>query len=370
MSMIYPSKIRIVPNCKLAKVTSNLSDDKYNKLLNNKARQLVEKKKHKKHGEIVSKYCITNVDGYDNIDPLSSGDYDVLSACISEIEAGNMCTTVSILYRALSGKVGEGGDAKPNVDQRAAILNSIDKLKSTNIVYDATDTNKKLGYNDGKEQIINDTILPCHYKTDKINGQIVDDTIYFDRQSPMFIIANQRNQIIRYDASLLDVPNQNNTPLVMSIKNCAICRIWEIINHKMTPTITLDYIFSRVRIIDKARVIKLRAREYLDTFLKHLQNKGIIDSFDWIKKGNKFYGVKIHYSKKADFLPDNNISTVPVAVSDYPDNSDVPANDKENVSPAPNVISPLQNRNDNFLKPNEKYIPPNENGVKCAKAIL
>ena len=195
----------------------------------------------------------------------------------------------------MTGKVGEGGNAKPNANQRAAILNSIEKLMSTIITIDATETNKALGYNDGKAEIITDTILPCHYKTEKINGQVVDDTIIFDRQSPIFKFADQRNQIIRYDAELLDVPNQNNTPLVIALKNYSLRRVLECIKHKMTPTLTLADIFKKCRITDKDNKIKQRAREYLEEFFKHLESKGVIKSFEFVKKGNKYHAVKFTF---------------------------------------------------------------------------
>ena len=295
MDNIYPSKIRIVPNCKLVKLTSSRDAEQYAELLEGAEYRAVEKRNHKKFGKVVTKYTITNAEGYSNTDPLISADYDVLSVCISEIEEGNMATTPAIILRGLTGKVGEGGNAKPNANQRAAILNSIEKLMSTIITIDATETNKALGYNDGKAEIITDTILPCHYKTEKINGQVVDDTIIFDRQSPIFKFADQRNQIIRYDAELLDVPNQNNTPLVIALKNYSLRRVLECIKHKMTPTLTLADIFKKCRITDKDNKIKQRAREYLEEFFKHLESKGVIKSFEFVKKGNKYHAVKFTF---------------------------------------------------------------------------
>ena len=297
--MIYPSKIRIVPNCKLAKVTSDHTDKEYQKLIDGQRAGIIEKKNHKNHkkiGKVITKYTITNTEGYNNTDPLDLHDYDVLSVCISEIENGNMVTTPAIILRGLTGRtkaeIGGTSNGAVNKDQRAAILNSIEKLMSTIITIDSNGTNKALDYNGGKEEIITDTILPCHYKTEKINGQIVDDTIIFDRQSPIFKVADERNQIIRYDVSLLDVPNQNNTPLVIVLKNYAILRVLECKNHKMTPTLTLDDIFKKARILDSSRKAKLDARATIDKFFKHLQDKGVIKSFEWTKKGNKFYAVK------------------------------------------------------------------------------
>lgn len=298
MTMIFPSKIRIVPNCKLVKLTANHTDKEYQKMMNGGNSGVIEKRNHKKIGRVVTKYTITNAEGYDNTDPLISFDYDVLSVCISEIENGNMCTTPAIILRGLTGRtkaeIGGTSNGAVNKNQRTAILNSIEKLMSTIITVDLTDVNKSLGYNDGKEEIITDTILPCHYKTEKINGQIVDDTIIFDRQSVLYRISDARNQIIRYDVELLDVPNQNNTPLVIIIKNYIILRIFEIKKHKMTPTITLDDVFKKTRITDK-RKAKENARGYIDTCFKFWQDKGLIKSYEWIKKGNKFYAVKFSF---------------------------------------------------------------------------
>ena len=293
---IYPAKIRIVPNCKLVKITGNQTETNYQKLLSGKNRGVVEKKKTKKRGELVSKYYISNVEGYDNTDPLKFFDYSVLSVCISEIEEGNTCTTPAIILRGLTGKVGKADEGiKLYPEQRAAILNSVEKLMSTVITVDNSAVNKALGYNDGKEEIVTDTILPCRFITEKINGQIVDDTIYFDRQSPLFKIADQRNQVIRYDAELLDVPNQNNTPLVITIKNYVILRVMECKLHKMTPTLRLDDIFKKARIEGATRKAKLDARICIDKFFNHLQNKGVIKSFEWTKKGNKFFSVKFTF---------------------------------------------------------------------------
>ena len=189
--------------------------------------------------------------------------------------------------------------------EHAAILQSIEKLMGTVIKIDNSNANKEFGYNDGKAEIITDTILPCHFVTSLINGQPAEDTIFFDRQSPIFTAADQRNQIIRYDTELLDVPNQNNTPLVITFKNYVILRIMEIKLHKMTPTITLEDIFQKARITNKPNYLKQRAREYLEEFLKHLQTKGVIKSFEWSKKRNKFYGVRTLTFKKSKYTSKN-----------------------------------------------------------------
>ena len=81
MDNIYPSKIRIVPNCKLVKLTSSRDAEQYAELLEGAEYRAVEKRNHKKFGKVVTKYTITNAEGYSNTDPLISADYDVLSVC-------------------------------------------------------------------------------------------------------------------------------------------------------------------------------------------------------------------------------------------------------------------------------------------------
>ena len=298
---LYPAKVRVVPNCKLAKVTANRTNEQYVDLLSGKKNGgILEKKKSKKHGDLISTYTITNADGYDGTDPLSFFDYSVLSVCDSTIAEGNDCITFAMILRGLTGKTTENGNGNLHADQRDAIFNSVLKLMQTTIKIDLSDVNKELGYEG--EKTIHRQILSAHIETTKINGQVVEDVVYFHKddngeviKSPFFEVADQRNQIIRYDTELLDVPNQNNTPLVITIKNYVILRIMEIIKHKMTPTITLADIFKKARITDKPNYLKQRAREYVDEFLKHLQEKSVIKSFQWTKKGNKFYGVSFTF---------------------------------------------------------------------------
>lgn len=293
--------MRIVPNCKLAKVTANHTEKQFGKLLEGNKRGIIEKKNHKKHGAIVTDYYIVNAKGYDDTDPLTFFDYCVLSVCISEMANGNMCTTPAVILRGLTGKTRKNADGVSvnngvvNPDQRDAILHSITKLMGTVIKVDNTKVNEALGYNGGNPEVVTDTILPCRYVTSLVNGQPVDDTIYFDRQSVIFKFADQRNQIIRYDTELLDVPKQQNTPLNIALKNYVILRVMEIKLHKMTPTITFNDIFKKARIDGKPNYLKLRARETVEKFFKYLQSKDVIKSFELIKQGKKFYDVNFTF---------------------------------------------------------------------------
>lgn len=59
----------------------------------------------------------------------------------------------------------------------------------------------------------------------KINGQIMEGVIFFKQNSPLFHIADAKDQVIRYPHALLNVPNQNNTPLIIKLKKYVMRRI-------------------------------------------------------------------------------------------------------------------------------------------------
>lgn len=292
---IYPSTKRLVPNFKLIKVTQKMDSTLYTDIVSGKRKGgIVEKKNHKKKGDIVSVYTISNADGYDNSAPLNVTDYAVLSVCASEYDAGNRYTTTSIILRGLIGKVGRAEDGvRPRPDQYNMIMTSLKKLMFTAIEIDLSATNESLKYNGNKK--ITSALLPAKIIETCINGQVVNDVIYFLDESPLMEIARARKQILTYDASILNVPNQNNTPLVIDLKNYIITRVLEIKLHKMTPTLTFADIFSKCRIEDAAKSTKSHARSYIIKFFEHLKNLGEITSFEITKKHNAFYSIKFIY---------------------------------------------------------------------------
>ena len=226
-------------------------------------------------------------------DPLDEFDYAVLSACISEWKDDNRDTTFAIILRGLTGETREGCDSRVYPNQRESIVNSVNKLMSTLITVDLTDVNEAFGYEGEKK--LTAPILPAKYVTTIVNGQPVEDVIHFTDESPILKIAEARNQILRYDTSLLDVPNQNNTPRVITLKNYVMRRVHEIKAHKMTPTLTFADIFKKCGITDNAREAKVDARETVKAVFDHLQAKGVIKSFTLVKKGVAIHAVTFTY---------------------------------------------------------------------------
>ena len=292
---IYPAKVRVVPNVKLVKNISKLSAEGYQDMLGGGTGGIIEKRNHKKFGDVITSYKIVNAEGFTDDSPLTEFDAAVLSACLSEQKAGNDDTTSAIILRALTGKVGEGRH-RLRTNQNNAILHSVTKLMQTIITVDLSAVNKALGYNDGTPQKLTAPILPCEFVTTEVNGQPVNDVIHFYRESPIMTIAEQRNQILRYDTDLLDVPNQNNTPLVITLKNYCMRRVAEIKAHKMTPTLTFADIFKKCRISPSASYdTKYNARETVTALFEHLQKKGAVKSLELVKRGISVHAVKFTF---------------------------------------------------------------------------
>lgn len=287
---IYPAITRVEPNDKVTKFLFNFNAETYAALISGANIDVTEVKNHKKFGEVISTFKIESVDRQ----PLTEFDRAVHAVCYSEFDAGNLYTTPNIIYRALTGKIGDS-DANPSKDQRKAILKSVKKLMGTRYNPAVADAFEKLGYD--KVVVKESMLLPCIIVDVTVNGQRVEDAIYFLCESPLWAIANAKDQIIRYNASLLDVPNLHNTPRVIMLKNYVMRRIQEIKLHKMTPTLTFADIFKKARITDASSQSKLDARKAVKIFFDHLQAKGVVKTFSLVKKANQFHAVIFTYNK-------------------------------------------------------------------------
>ena len=294
---IRPSRIRVEINDKLAKVIFKLSDEGTDELLSGYTFRIVEKRS-KKFGEITTAYKILNAAGYQVLRPFTMFDRFVLAVCISEWLAGNRYTTVAIIYRALTGKIGKG-DSKPSVTQRKAIIESLEILMSRIVDYGAEDICQIMGYNNGNPFVGKAPLLPAAYiDFSSLNGES-DTLIFFTDEPPLLKMAQIKKQLISYDATLLDTTGQN-TPMNIETKNYTMLRIQEIALHKqLTPTITFADVFKKLRIENASNKTKMDVRNTMIAFFEHLKNEGVVKSFEVIKHGNTFYGIKFPRPKKA-----------------------------------------------------------------------
>ena len=293
---LYPSHHRLVPNDKVGKKTFSLPVNIYHDLISNHSFADVSET-HKNHrlGIINSSLTIELDEQRCQIrTPPSQFDFAVLCVCISEWVYGNRYTTPAIIYRGLTGKIGND-DNTLSEKQRKFILQSIDKLMGNIVTIDISDLCQKLKYNGGKPKIIKSPLLPCKYVITAINGQMMD-TIYFTDESPLFTLAVlKNNQIISYNANLLDAPNINNSELNITVKNYVMNRVQEIKSHSLNSSLTFSDIFQKCGIANSDPKTKKRVRDTVFKFLDHLVSENEIKGYQIIKKATSFYSVKISY---------------------------------------------------------------------------
>ncbi|MBR0288817.1 MAG: hypothetical protein IJQ82_07545, partial [Selenomonadaceae bacterium] len=220
---ITPSTMCVEPNDVFIKTVFNACKSAYSQLLGGKYYAVKEKRKTHKKDAVFSKLEIQNVEGYDNDSPLDEFDRAVLGVIISEYLIDNLYTTVNIIHRALIGRPGQGIKGfYPKKDQKKSIVDSVIKLMSTVVDFSGVnDSLKAMKYTDkdGNEITFRaSNLLVADIIDAKINGQVMEGVIFFKANSPLFQIADAKDQVIRYHHAILNVPNQNNTPLVISLK--------------------------------------------------------------------------------------------------------------------------------------------------------
>ena len=301
---IMPSTECVEMNEIFSKMIFNRTDAQAQKILTGETRGFYEKKRRKqKNGKvknaIVNFYSMKNAEGYDDTTPLDEFDRAVLGVIVSEYLAGNSYTTIGIIYRALIGKPGQGrnGGIVPYKNQKEAIINSVIKLMSKIVDFSKfTEAYAQMKYTDKQGNELKfgvENLLSAGIVDAVVNGQEMEGVIYFKDQSPLFDLADAKNQVIRYPHELLNVPNQNNTPLVITMKKYVMRRICEIKLHKnLTPTITFADVFKKCRVNDNdSREQKRRRRNYILEFVAHLQEKEFIKSFAVFSKDGSIHGI-------------------------------------------------------------------------------
>ena len=295
---IMPITKKIVPTFKLCKVIYNLEQDKYLRMVvDGKPRRIIEKRNHKKFGDLLTVYRISNRDNFSNIEPLNEFDYAVFSVCASYFDNGYQCITPAIIYRALTGK---GNTARVTPDLREAIIISLKKLISTVIEIDELEINSAFNYADSDQSKHRSPILPAHFDEKFINGNKTP-VICFDKESSLMEIAKRRNQFLHYNISLLNAPSIRNTFMNITLKNYILRRVIEIKTRKqLKPAITFDDIFKKCRISESHSEIKSRARKIIVKFFEYLQINQIIKSFTVTKEKNTFSSINFTYRKPVD----------------------------------------------------------------------
>lgn len=231
---------------------------------------------------------------------LKEFDYAVLSACHTEILHGNRYTTVTRLFHILGG----GHVLTPNI--RQDILDSLSKLATVRVKISLDkDTIKKNVIEKGeqyrfKNREFEGYILPFERLTVSLNGQIVD-VIHFLDGGAILNNSQARKQIISCDPNLLNAPikkTKNN----IAINHYLLRRVFEIIGSnspehkhgaKLRNIITFEHLYSRVGA--ETKLDQQRARAVAIKILDFFVEKGLIKSYQIVKKEKKIYSIEIQF---------------------------------------------------------------------------
>lgn len=224
--------------------------------------------------------------------PLNEYDRAIFDVCNSAQTANFIGITRDSLFRALVG--GKNRNTRPTTNQVNAIFDSLKRLMTVIEIDFSLTRDKMPKYKDVPDKIIS-PILPCRILHNVLFNGNRTTLIRFTDESPLMKIARVKKQIITSPVSLRDIINQNNTPLVIMIKNYVIRRVLEIIAHNMTPTITFDDLFKHCELSNPSRWQKQDARKIVLSVMNNLQSEGIIKSFKMTKKGDAYHSVTITF---------------------------------------------------------------------------
>lgn len=288
-----PKRI-MTPNDKLTRTLFNLPENEFVDMILNGVGNSVTENPKNRNSKVKTKFWIENVGTCEISEPLNEFDRAVFDVCASTQLAGFDGVTVDTVCRVMTG--GKSHNTKISFPQRSAVLASVERMMSIRITVDFSQACAKMKRYCGAGKKLVSTILPCKYVDGvTVCGQPNRAVIYFLDESALVTIARVKQQLLTYDAELLDVPNQNNTPLVTKLKSCLVRRVHEIKAHEMTPTITFADVFKKSGLDKPTRWQRQDARKTIVAVLEHLKAHGVIRNFELEKVSGTYRAVKFTY---------------------------------------------------------------------------
>lgn len=286
----------IVPCDKLSRLPFTLSAENYKKAINGARLEFEEKKATKTKPAVITPYWLEQATECTDMKPLEPFHREVLFACISAYEQGYNYVTFSMTLDALTG-----GEEKRHIyrEQLAAIEAAIKKLRQISITVDLAPLFKgmpKYRKNHVGAAKLTGYLLPCNVLEVELNGQ---KTIAVELlgESPLMTIAKAKNQFLTYEVVPLQIPNQNNTPRVITIKNWLLRRIKSSKSCRpkdgLSNTIKFDSIYAECGLAELSDSIKRNARKIIFATLDAIKADGIINGYDIKRTGNKFDSITI-----------------------------------------------------------------------------
>ena len=244
----------------------------------------------RKGNKIVTPYWLTPSVEYADIKPLTAFNREVLNVAISAYEAGYRVLSFKMTLNALTGD----DKSRVRIEQYEAIKAAFKRLMTVitiNIAPLLKAFPKYRKRHVGASEL-SSPILPCKLCDVEINGQRIL-AVELLGDSPLMTVAKLKQQLITYDLKPLAVPNQNNTPQVITIKGYLLRRIELIKQRHLTPTILFQTLYENCGLADADKWQKQDARKEIETTLNHFKAEGVIKNFEFERQGNAYRAIII-----------------------------------------------------------------------------
>lgn len=288
-----PKKI-MTPNDKLTRTLFNLPENEFFAMIFDGEGNYVTENPKSRKSKVKTKFWLENVGTCELSAPLDEFDRAVFDVCISAREEGFDGITVDTIWRTMTG--GKDNNTKIRPAQKEAVFESIKRLMSIRITVDFSQACAKMKQYCGAGKKLVSTILPCKYVDGvTVNGQPDCAVIYFLDESALVTIAKAKRQLLTYDAELLNVPNQNNTPLIATIKSYIVRRVFEVKAHELTPKITFADVFAKCRLAVTDNDRKRKIRKVVRDVFEYLKTLGKIRDFELEKIDGTYLAVAFDY---------------------------------------------------------------------------
>lgn len=214
---------------------------------------------------------------------------EILTHCITLIEAGNEYTTTKILFRQLNG----GRDKTPTRKFYDAFYQALSVLACTRIKIDASEE-FGAGYNERK--YYEGALLPNTIQGKEIitlNGSIIEDAIHFLGQSPLFEYAKAKGQISPVSPEMYAIPSVNRTEENIVLIGYLTRAYASMVNQhsNIKPIIRYDTLYNYLGVEGsnptQLRKNKARIRATVKEILTAWVEGGFIRSFQELTEDNK-----------------------------------------------------------------------------------
>lgn len=291
------SKVKklVIPNDKLTKQVMHRPADKYAEMLTTGNPAAINEK-IKGRDKVLTYYWLELIDGYADVTPMDEFDFDVLTVCISAQVAGCDGLTFNEIARLMAGGKSHNTNLSPS--RKEKIFRAVERMMCTKIRVDFTQLFERKKYPDLPKSLTS-PILPCQIVDGvTVNGQRDCTVVSFLKESPLLTIARAKGQLLTIPVEVLDVPKQNNTERVTTVKNYVTRRVYEAKTQKdgkMPPKIRCECLFENCGLAGTDNDKKRKARNAANDVMMNLQARGVIRSFEFEKVEGIYRAIKFQF---------------------------------------------------------------------------